>query len=156
MIAAWHTLSPWIQFIGTTVNSTVWGALAGLCASLWLKKREENRSRRAVRSQLVGLLRAAKAAVGGAAQGSGARTQTDVAIEALCARAFAPDVALALNDAESTQVQNAAITAKRASDDIRDILARASPPANQHWLAERSGPARMMIEAALKTLGASG
>jgi hypothetical protein len=31
MIAAWHTLSPWLQFIGTTVNSTLWGALAGVC-----------------------------------------------------------------------------------------------------------------------------
>jgi hypothetical protein len=79
-----------------------------------------------------------------------------VAIEALCARAFASDVALALTDAESQQVQNAAITAKRASDGIRDVMARATVPANQRWLTELSGPARLTIEAALKTLGASG
>jgi hypothetical protein len=151
----WHVIAPWLQFLGNALSSVFWGGLAGFGTSYWLKKRDENRSTRAVRSQLVGLLRAAKAAVGGPAQGSGARTQTDVAIEALCARAFAPDVALALSPGEIQQIQNAAISAKRASDGIRDILARASPPVNDKWLIELSFPARTMIDAALKTLDAA-
>ena len=143
----WQEIGPVVQVIYTLAA----GAGGGFAAAYFLKIRDEKRNRSAVRSQLIALLSSAKAACGGSAQGSGARTETDVAIAALCTRAISMDAALALSPQEMLLVQNAAVEAKRASDTIRDILARPAPPPNRQFL-EIANPAKRLLDTAIAAI----